>query len=186
MQYKVMHVVCIDVGIINMGVVCVNVDESRPGVPHHPFTLKVNRLERVDITSFDEKVKELAHRMRLFFDHFQKEFDEADHILVERQPLCGCIAVQELILYRFPEKTEFLSPSQMHRCIKIQHLTYEERKVATVFAARHLLCNHTRALAGFEALGRKHDVADAICLLYFWLVRSKEHPFEKFNYKKQK
>ena len=185
-KLAVMHhhllLVCIDVGILNMGVICVKVECDENKEPLRPFVLEVQRIEKIDITAFNAEVKELAHRMRLFFGHFKSELDTADHILVERQPLCGCVAVQELILYRFPRKTILLSPTQMHKLLRIRQLSYEQRKMATVCAARHLLQDHQKALKELESLERKHDVADAVCLLYFYLC-SITNPFEKFRYR---
>ena len=59
----------------------------------------------------------------------------------------------------------------------IRHLTYDERKVRlTNIATRHL----TQEIP-YE---RKHDIADAICMIEYYNFKNSVHFFDRFRYKK--
>jgi len=175
-------VLAIDVGICHMGLVRGRVS-AEGELALEDFALvdvtKVvhDRVARADCT--------LPHTREIYdrLCHFEQEYgpewiEPADAILIERQPLVGLQSVQDFFFGRYRERAHLVSPNAMHCFYKINHLDYENRKERTESIACHLF--HTygaadgRAWSDSRALVRRHDVADAACLLYFWVDRREE------------
>ena len=91
------------------------------------------------------------------------------------------MSVSDFSLSHWRDKTHLVSPNAMHAHFRIGGLSYDGRKHATEAIAEPFV----PAVAG-----RRHDVADALCLLLFWTQRiwrpPKEEPhvwMEKFGFK---
>jgi hypothetical protein len=76
----------------------------------------------------------------------------------------------------FKEKVILVSPVSMHVHFGMRHLEYEERKERTVAIAE-------KYIEGGIPYERKHDIADALCMIVFDNFRSCVHFFDKFKYK---
>jgi len=114
----------------------------------------------------------------LFLEHAAL-FDQADYIIVERQPITGITVVEQLIYYQFRDKCFLVSPNSMHSFFRIRELDYEQRKERTVKISQEVTKWHPRATENFERFERQHDISDAICLMVFWLYQRRKSALEK-------
>ena len=146
---------------------------------------RVLHLSVSDTTKFDHvrvpyETCTLGH-MRTTTDrvnHFVQErlplFQRANKVLIERQPIQGHTDVEQVLFMLFRDKAELVSPNAMHKYFNINHLTYEWRKVKTTEIAdasfAHLHFPH------YFQLQRRHDIADAWCLLLYWLQAQAQAP----------
>jgi hypothetical protein len=103
-----------------------------------------------------------------FIQEYRDHLDEADKILVERQPPGGFGAIETLIVATFREKVEVISPNSMHKHFRIGHLDYEHRKKKT----EEIAGPHLEHLESYTRLLRKHDVADAMCMVLYRMPRA--------------
>lgn len=165
-----MYIVSIDIGIINLGLVGAYVDNT---------TFKIEKIDivrKIDITIL-RHLKVHARECKLYHsneicdrvDHFLQEykhiFDAADIVLLERQPPGGIQHVEQLLMRALRKKTILVAPTSLHKWMNINDLDYDARKVRTVRRAEpHLSSFHEWTL-----WDRKHDMADAFCILEFYL-----------------
>jgi hypothetical protein len=184
-----MLIVSIDIGYYNLGFVKATVGED--GIPH------VHHAQKVDITMYTHTrvpfcdctlhhTREMADYVMHFIQEFREHFDEADRVLVERQPPGGFGAIEALILATFREKTQIISPNAMHKHFNIGHLDYEHRKIKTQEIAEPYLCE----IETYTRLTRKHDVSDAMCMILYQIPRAPRpknivNDFEVFRFIKQ-
>ncbi len=94
-------------------------------------------------------------------------FDACAHVLIERQPLVGHTDVEQILFFMFRHKAVLVSPNAMHRFFNISKYSYDSRKYKTVMLADQFL--PVQDFPEYHCLERKHDVADALCLLLFWI-----------------
>lgn len=158
-----MIILGIDIGVKNLGLVKVEYD----GVD-----IRVHSVSRSDITHFHCNARctiphtnETADRIAHFVDIYENEYNEADIILLERQPLWGMKDVESLLLYMFRDKTKLISPVSMHKHFGISAYEYDERKVKTEEIAAPYMVLHD----AYWVEDRKHDMADAFCLVLFYI-----------------
>ncbi len=170
----------IDVGICHMGLV--------RGTLNPEGELLMDAFELVNITEMthnrvSREQCTLPHTRELYdrLCHFEQEYrdewiDPADVILIERQPLVGLQSVQDFFFGRYRERAQLLSPNAMHKFFKINHLDYEQRKERTEAIATHLFASYGREGCEWASkrLERRHDIADAACLMYFWVEQELE------------
>jgi len=172
-----MRVVSVDIGIFHLGVVDAEVYSN----------YELNEIRSIALVNIKElcvNCPGCSCRHSLCFidylDHLYREFpcfDEADEIIIERQPPGGFIVIQELIMNRYRDKTILISPTSVHKHFSIGHLDYEGRKVESTATA-------TAVLGRPIPYERKHDIADAVCQLLFHLARNhtKVPSIESFAY----
>ena len=169
-----MIVVSIDVGYHNLGMVNSFIDDNT-------FEIKILDVFKINLTQiFHKKIKrcncKLYHTSELvdYFSHFVQEFgeylDQADKILIERQPPGGLTNVEALFMYTYRDKIELISPNSMHKHFKINFLEYETRKERTIEFSKSLLENFHE----YQELSRKHDISDAVCMIIFKFAKDKE------------
>jgi hypothetical protein len=177
-------VLCIDVGILNLGISVGLIDEQ--------FNLKeIAHVDLIDITKFththelEGKICNLHHTKtiadwmeHLFHEHLPL-FQESDYILVEKQPPIGLVSIEQLIYYRWRDKCHLISPRSMHKHYNIGHFNYEQRKLKTIEIAKSISPWNPRAIKNYEIFKRKHDITDSICLMGFWLNKNKINYLEK-------
>lgn len=98
------------------------------------------------------------------------ELKRSDIVLVERQPPQGIVTVQAILYERFIDRIRLMSPQKMHAFFGMTGLDYEGRKKRVEVLARELLCQKadTSLVARYDALPRKHDVADALCFVLYY------------------
>lgn len=166
-----MLVASIDVGIINLGVAFVIL---------HDTTYRLERIvqvEHVDTTIFRHDAvplsactlghtKTATDRVMHFIQERAALFDDCAVILIERQPIQGHTDVEQVLFMHFRNRAELVSPNSMHKLLQIGHLTYEWRKVKTVEFADTML--DPEQFPEYHRMTRRHDVADALCLLIYW------------------
>ena len=171
-----MLVASFDVGIINLALVVAHVNIETNQVQ------RVVHAELIDTTCMRHTRVEadkctLGHTKtatdRLM--HVVQERPQllgCDVVLIERQPIQGHTDVQELLFFLFRDKAVLVSPNSMHKHFNIQNAPYEWRKVYTVQIATPFLSGHP-AFTGAE---RQHDMADALCILLYWLHAEHSKP----------
>ena len=177
-------VLCIDVGILNLGVSIGLIDKE--------FNLKeIAYVDLINITKYTHEreldgikcklrhTKSIADWMEHIFHEHLPLFQEADYILVERQPPSGLVAIEQLIYYRWRDKCHIISPRSMHKYYNIGNFDYEQRKQKTIYIATNLYKWHQRAIDRYEKFERKHDITDSVCLMAFWLNKNKINYLEK-------
>lgn len=177
-------VLSIDIGILNLGISVGLIDKE--------FNLKeVTYVDLIDITKYTHErqldnvdcklhhTKSIADWMEHIFHEHSPLFEEANYILVERQPPQGLVAIEQLIYYRWRNKCHLISPSSMHKHYCIGHYDYDQRKEQTMYIAKNKYNWHQRAIEQYNLYERKHDMTDSICLMGFWLHKKKVSYMEK-------
>jgi hypothetical protein len=99
------------------------------------------------------------------FKKFKNVFEEVDYILIERQPIMGIVSVQELIMREYRNKSRLISPNAMLKFYGILHFDYSKRKECTEEIANKYLSG----IKMFVFNERKHDMADAFCIIYYFV-----------------
>lgn len=157
-------VLSIDVGIINLGYVFAELDTS----------IVVKQCNKVDITKMRHRTVsycncKLHHDFCIpdYIDHFIQEhyylFEQADIILIERQPPVGITNVQDLLFSKFRDKVKLISPNAVHKFFKMDK-DYETRKIESNTIGLEYL-THFENYHNYE---RKHDISDALLLVLYY------------------
>ena len=189
-----MIVVSIDIGYHNLALVKSIVDNNN-------FEINILEIFKIDLTKLPHKKVSrwdctLYHSNEVsdLFTHFVQEYgdylNEADKILIERQPPMGLTNIEALFMFAYRHKIELISPNAMHKHFHINVLDYERRKERTIEISKGFLENFQE----YQELSRKHDIADAVCMIIFRFAKDKEKyrlsqvdkslPFNHFIYKK--
>ncbi len=171
-------IVCsIDVGLLNLGLLFAEVNED--------YSLdRVLMVEKVDMSQRcwdkDCEFKHApcaANRILHLVKRFQTWFDRTRFVLMEHQPPDGMKDIEQVLYLTFWDKAFRISPNKMHAFFHIRHLDYDARKKATVERANKAL----EHLPAWHKLVRKHDVADAFCLMKVWLSDRQEKHLMKLK-----
>jgi hypothetical protein len=165
---KGMKVLAIDIGYHNMGLVLADCGKG-PNIEVE-YVKKVNLEDYKYIYSND-----IVDLVPLFVDEYKELFDSAEKVLIERQPPGGFTNIEVLLHYMFKDKVVLVSPVSMHTHFGMRHLNYDERKVRTVSLAEKF----TDIDIPYE---RKHDIADAVCMLLYYNFKVTTHFFDQFKY----
>lgn len=150
-----MKLLGIDIGYYNLGIVLAECNDEKVNVLY---------VQKVDLTEYKtHKAPELSDMIHGFVTEYSDIFCEADQVLIERQPPGGISSVEVLLHYIFRHKAILISPVSMHKHFGIGHLDYEQRKERTeIIASKYI-----KECVYYEKLERKHDVADALCMILF-------------------
>ena len=163
-----MKILAIDIGYHNMGIVLANSSDKGPKV-------EVEYIKKVSLADYKYiRSNDFVDTIPLFVEDHQSIFDGADRILIERQPPGGFQNIEILLHYMFKDKVTLISPVSMHVHFGMRHLNYEERKERTVIISEKYM--------GEIPYERKHDIADALCMIIFYNFRTEVHYFDKFKY----
>jgi len=163
-----MKILAIDIGYHNMGIVLANSSDKGPKV-------EVEYIKKVSLADYKYiKSNDFVDTIPLFVEDHQSIFDGADRILIERQTPGGFQNIEILLHYMFKDKVTLISPVSMHVHFGMRHLNYEERKERTVVISEKYM--------GEIPYERKHDIADALCMIIFYNFRTEVHYFDKFKY----
>jgi hypothetical protein len=163
-----MLVLAIDVGYHNMGMVLA---ESLTGP-----SIKVEYIKKVNLEDYKYlKTNDMVDLVSLFVEDHQTIFDSADKILIERQPPGGFTNIEILLHYMFRDKVSLVSPISIHSHFGMRHLSYDERKERTTSIAER----YTNFEIPYE---RKHDIADALCMILYDNFKCTTHFFDRFKY----
>jgi hypothetical protein len=163
-----MKVLAIDIGYHNMGLVMAECGKGPQ--------IKIDYNKKVSLEDYKYVYSnDMVDLVPLFVEDHREIFDRADTILIERQPPGGFTNIEILLHYMFKDKVILVSPVSMHTHFGMRHLNYEERKERTVSLAE----KYTEIDIPYE---RKHDIADAVCMLMYHNFRVSTHFFDKFKY----
>jgi hypothetical protein len=182
-------VLSIDIGIKHLGlsVTLLNEDYS---------IMDIIWLDLIDIQIFTHKdgpskedcklnhTKTFCDWINHVFQENMNLFDKADTILIERQPPMGLVGIEQLIFSRWREKAVLISPNSMHKFFRIGHYDYEQRKVETEKIAQKCLNNCSELVYQFNYYERKHDIADSLCMMLFW-INKKQIEYHNFKRKEK-
>ena len=177
-----MKILAIDVGLLHLASIFVRLANDYLERKDVILEEEISLCDLVDITELVSECKdpncELYHDkiicdyMMHLFKKFRTTFEAADLILVERQPPTGLVAVQELIMREYRSKSLLISPTAMLNFFGILHFEYLERKDHT----EQIAMKYLGSLKVFVFNERRHDMADAFCILYYYLsIKRKEH-----------
>ena len=165
-----MKVLAIDIGYHNMGLVLA---ESLSGPK-----ITVEYVKKASLGDYKYiKSNDFVDLIPLFVDDHIELFNKADKILIERQPPGGFQNIEILLHYMFKDKVTLVSPVSMHVHFGMRHLNYDERKERTVGIAEKYISNNM-----MDQYERKHDIADALCMIVYDNFRSCVHLFDKFKF----
>jgi len=160
-----MKILSIDIGIINLGYVYAEISP----------TIQVIDCNKINITNvLHNKVPIckccLNHERCIpdYLDHFiqehQEMFDNADTILIERQPPVGITNVQDLLFVRFRKKVKLVSPNSVHKYFKMDK-DYDTRKEES----EQISLSYLNDFLSFQQNERKHDISDAMIMIIFYV-----------------
>jgi len=164
--YAAMIIGAIDVGIINLALVLYD-------TTYQQFSMYL-----VDITRkcpsncpLQFHGRSITDRMQHFVYRYGDIIDTCNVLLIEQQPLCGLQGVEVALCTRWRSNIVMVSPRSMHKHFGIGSFTRDARKYATTTIATLELesVGHPNPM---KNLVRKHDVADAICMIIFYLSTS--------------
>lgn len=99
-------------------------------------------------------------------------FDMVDHVLIERQPPQGHTSVEQLLFFKYREKSVLMSPRSIHKFFGWSiTVDYNQRKEKSVEILKYRLCNSTRPwlLNELNRFERQHDISDAFLQVVFFL-----------------
>src|SRR5210317_2297121 len=166
-MYKVL---AIDVGYHNMGLVLARCENAR---------VDVVWMKKVSLGDYKYiHTNDIVDLVPLMVHEYRHHFDEADHVLIERQPPGGFQNIEILLHYMFRDKVTLVNPVSLHVHFGIRHLTYEERKERTTSIAEKYLPKGEDI--PYE---RKQDIGDAICMIVYFNFRTTVHFFDQFRLK---
>ncbi len=165
----------IDIGYHNLALVLFDTEHR-----------EVLNIKKIDITRYthnricecDCKLNHTNHVSDMFMHMLQEYwdiFERAERVFIERQPPTGLTSIESLFFYTFREKCVIVSPNSMHKHFNIGHFDYEMRKQKTEEIAFKYLKNNNYYLS----LTRKHDIADAVCILLYEMSKIKKVPNER-------
>jgi len=182
-QHYAFCILSIDIGIKHLGlsVTLLNNDYS---------IMEIIWIDLIDIQKFIHKDGpnksdcKLQHTKTFcdWINHVFQEnaiiFERADAILIERQPPIGLVGIEQLIFSRWRDKAVLISPNSMHKFFRIGHYDYEQRKVETVRIALKCLDDNSELVEKFGTYERKHDIADTLCMMLFWIDNKNKEQIE--------
>lgn len=164
-----MKILAIDVGYHNMGLVVADTDAGPKIV--------VEYVKKVSLEDYKYlRTNDIVDLVPLFVEDHKDIFDGVDKILIERQPPGGFTNIEVLLHYMFRDKVSLVSPVSMHTHFGMRHLDYDQRKERTVSIAE-------KYIVGEIPYDRKHDIADALCMIVYYNFRTTVHFFDRFRMK---
>ena len=164
-----MKILAIDVGYHNMGLVVADSDAGPKIV--------VEYVKKVNLEDYKYlRTNDIVDLVPLFVEDHKDIFDGVDKILIERQPPGGFTNIEVLLHYMFRDKVSLVSPVSMHTHFGMRHLDYDQRKERTVSIAE-------KYIVGDIPYDRKHDIADALCMIVYYNFRTTVHFFDRFRMK---
>ena len=163
-----MKVLAIDIGYHNMGLVLAEFEDNPK--------IEVEYIKKVSLEDYKYlRTNDMVDLVPLFVEDHQDIFDSADKILIERQPPGGFTNIEILLHYMFKDKVVLVSPVSMHTHFGMRHLDYEQRKERTVSITEKYL----KSEIPYE---RKHDIADAFCMIVYYNFKVATHIFDRYRF----
>jgi hypothetical protein len=163
-----MKILAIDIGYHNMGLVLAEAGNGPK--------IEVEYMKKVSLEEYKYIYSnDFVDLIPLFVEDHQSIFDSADKILIERQPPMGFTNIEILLHYMFKDKVTLVSPVSMHVHFGMRHLDYDQRKERTISIAE-------KYFDGEIPYERKHDIADALCMIVYYNFRTSVHSFDAFRF----
>lgn len=163
------RVLSIDVGFHNLGLVLASWPKK-----NDPLEVEVAKKVSLEDYKYIAPSNDIVHLVPLFVDAHRPLFDSADVVLIERQPPGGFTNIQTLLHYMFIDKVILVNPISMHSHFGMRHLDYDGRKARVEsIASRYVTADD------YE---RKHDIADALCMILYYKFKTDVHIFDKFRF----
>ena len=164
-----MIVIAIDIGIVNLGLCKVRVR----GIDDYECLLA--RL--VDTTRFtcDRRTCKLKHTAchvdwaQHLLQTYRADFDEANVVLIERQPPQGHKAPEQLLYAALRDKAVLIHPRSVLAWVGISSMDYELRKEAMVRRAKRTYTDDVAQIA--LAQERAHDIGDALIFVSYYVAK---------------
>ena len=160
-----MHIISVDVGYSSLGLVSAHVQDDYSTVQ----VVSADKIDLRDIPCIDScQLRHSANvvdRIAHFLQAYADTFEGANKVLIEVQPLGGIRDVQALLYAHFRDKAILISPNAVHKHFQLPAKDYEKRKEIVVFKAYPYL----EHLVTFRKHIRKHDMADAVCMILYWM-----------------
>lgn len=174
---KYIYILSIDIGIINLAFILLEVNKD--------YSLNdIIWFDLMNITEFchlDEEsrskcnishTKTFADWMSHVFYLHGELFELCTHIVIERQPPSGHVAVEQLIFYTFRDKAVLIHPRSVHKFMNWSNeIDYQCRKQKSEQTLLYRLerCNRKYLLEQYLSYERKHDISDAYIQALFFL-----------------
>ena len=183
---ETLNVLSIDIGITNLGYVYAEMVIPKFKEKRLNYNVNIIDCNRIDITKVrHRRVKrcdcKLLHENCVpdYLDHFIQEhsfyFENANVIILERQPPVGITNVQDLLFTKFRQKVILISPNSVHKHFMLS-CDYDKRKVQSEAIAMNFLKNFSNFTENF----RKHDISDAmLMILFYYKQKNEDLPYEK-------
>lgn len=186
------HVVSIDVGVTHLAFVSMVVENWKIRKVKLARLVDLTNMRHVNISLSACRLyhsKLLCDRVDHFIQEYEIEFEDADLILIERQPPVGgasCV-VEQLLVKAFRDKIVLVSPTSMHCFFGIQNLDYDARKDFTTRETfrqfMHMALSpmsefNESVYEYFKSRVRKHDIADAMCLAIYYFAKQNSKSIE--------
>lgn len=171
-RFVLMIVVAIDIGLINLAFCKVRV--------HGKDDYECLVADLVDTTTFtcDRRTCKLRHSACHvdWIDHllqkYRADFDEAEVVLIERQPPQGHKASEQLLYASLRDKAVLIHPRSFLAWAGIGAMDYELRKEAIVKRAKRLYKDEVAQTA--LQMERAHDIGDGLNFVAYYVATSRE------------
>lgn len=186
-NYK--YILCIDIGINHLAFVLLEITKDFDCNDIIWFDMfDITKHQHLDKES--EKKCELYHTKtiadwlsHIFYLHHEL-FEHVDYILIERQPPTGLVAVEQLIYFKYRNKSILIHPKKVHSFFGWKD-EYEQRKEKSVKVFKYRLEKSQRIylLDQFNRFERQHDISDAYILSTVFLneMKLKNKPKKTFT-----
>jgi hypothetical protein len=174
-----MKILSIDIGLFHLAMVAADLPDGHLDRDEVIIDEEIYFCDLIDITrEFDYcEQPDCVYHERIICDYmthlFRRHkdlFDSADKILIERQPPGGFVAIQEIIMLTYRNKSKLISPTGMLSYFGILHFEYEVRKTHT----ESIAMDYLSGIKAFMFNERRHDMADAFCMIFYFIKDKKE------------
>jgi len=177
------YVLSVDIGIHHLALVLLELHRETYDIHDVVWfeLVDITRFQHLDATHAKQcplaHTKTVADWLAHLFALNQELFDTCDHILIERQPPGGQLAVEQLFFFHFRQKAILIHPRSVHRffgwiysAVDNAEERYAHRKIQSTKVLRRRLGLSPRSwlLCDFDRLARQHDLADAYCQAVFF------------------
>lgn len=177
-----MKILSIDIGINNLAMVVCSLDTNylsreeiildREIIFCDLINITDNNCHDVECKLHHDKV--MCDYIMHLFKNYREYFETSDVILIERQPLTGLVSIQELIMREYRDKSFLISPISMLKFFDLLQYKYEDRKVRT----ERIASKYLSSFKEFVFNERRHDMADAFCIMYYYIYTKKKEYVE--------
>jgi hypothetical protein len=176
-QENTFCVLSIDIGVINLGISVSSVDSD--------FNfIEVIWIDLINITELKHRAVckddcKLQHTRTFsdWLDHVYQDnqyfFDNADFIIIEKQPPMGFVVVEQLIFNKYRDKASLINPINVHTFLNMSNLDYDGRKAKSEKIALPMITDVDlcRQITFYH---RRHDICDSLCMLLYWLHKKRQ------------